>query len=392
MSDFKSIKDFKKGSLTSYPYQDPTYLSFVILFDFFDAENSPLLSKTTENYLKKLADGNEYYAEKLEALINFKQALATINNAMPWYWQSLEGLERLQKYDPTKNYWGGDDAKLVIKTLESINLTASGLMHLYKKAVFDDQKWHWVVPANLRKFRMWVYVTEIRTIKNMNKPKIGGINKKALTDFPDNFKPSIGIENSNEGISGQSGRPFFMFGLKYCEFDTMSGGEFLSSLSKNPSEPAAGELTITYEAVDKIQARVLNGIVSSSFNGDVLSPAPDSENESFDNLSDYLIDKVTDRIGGAVASAKDDLARLAQDKKNEIIQKVRDNTVNRIPTFENIFQNALRSADNATDINKQTRDVGAAIVANVNDETIPTGNARAALDAAAERALGNVND
>jgi hypothetical protein len=172
----------------------------------------------------------------------------------------------------------------------------------------------------------------------------------------------------------------------------MSGGEFLSSLSKNPSESAAGELTITYEALDKIQARVLNGIVSSSFNGDVLSPAPDSENESFDNLSDYLIDKVTDRIGGAVASAKDDLTRLAQDKKNEIVQKVRDNTVNRIPTFENIFQNALRSADSATDINKQTRDVGAAIVANVNDETIPTGNARAALDAAAERALGNVND
>ena len=81
-----------------------------------------------------------------------------------------------------------------------------------------------------------------------------------------------------------------------------------------------------------------------------------------------------------------------QDKKNEIVQKVRDNTVNRIPTFENIFQNALKSADDATDINKQTRDVGAAIVANVNDETIPTGNARAALDAAAERALGNVND
>lgn len=392
MSDFKSIKDFKKGSLTSYPYQDPTYLSFVILFDFFDAENSPLLSKTTENYLKKLADGNEYYAEKLEALINFKQALATINNAMPWYWQSLEGLERLQKYDPTKNYWGGDDAKLVIKTLESINLTASGLMHLYKKAVFDDQKWHWVVPANLRKFRMWVYVTEIRTIKNMNKPKIGGINKKALTDFPDNFKPSIGIENSNEGISGQSGRPFFMFGLKYCEFDTMSGGEFLSSLSKNPSEPVAGELTITYEKVDKIQARVLNGIVSSSFNNDILSPAPDSENESFDNLSDYLIDKVTDRIGGAVASAKDDLNRLIQDKKNEVIQKVRDNTVNRIPTFENIFQNALKKADNATDINQQTRDVGNAIKANAYDSVPPTGNARAALDEAAERALGNVND
>lgn len=395
MSDFKNIKDFKKGSLNKYPYQDPTYLSFVILFDFFDTENSPLLSKTTENYLKKLAENNEYYAEKLEALINFKQALATINNTMPWYWQSIEGIERLQKYVPTNNYWGGDDAKIKITTLESINLSVSGLMHLYKKAVFDEQKWNWVVPANLRKFRMWIYVTEIRTIKNLNKPTLGfpGVDKgNPLSGFPDNLKPSIGIENGNSGISGSNARPFFMFGLTYCEFDMTSGSEFLSGLSKNPESQAVGELTMTYEKVEKIQARVLNGIVESNFNGDSLSPAPDSENETFDNLGSFLIDKATDKIGGAIGSAKDDLKRFAQDKKNEIKQKIRDNTVNRIPTFENVFQNALRRADNATDVNQQKKAVGNAINANTHDTIPPSGKAKEALDAAAERALGNVND
>ena len=392
MSDFKNIKDFKKGSLSRYPYQDPTYLSFVLLFDFFDSENSPLLSKTAEQFLEKLADGNEYYAEKLEALINFKQALATINNNMPWYWQGLEGLERLQKYDPTQNYWGGDDAILKITTLESINLTVAGLMHLYKKAVFDEQKWNWVLPVNLRKFRMWAYVTEIRTIKNMSKPKINGINKDALRGFPDNFKPSIGIENDNLGISGQNARPYFMFCLTYCEFDMMSGSDFLSGLSKNPEGAAVGELQIKYEGVEKIEARVLNGIIESSFGGDRLSPAPDSENKSFDNLGDFLIDKVTDKIGGAISGAKEDLKRLAQQKKNEIAQEVRNKTVNRIPTFENVFQNALRKVDDATTVDNQRKSIGNAIQANAYNSVPPTGEARAALDAAAERALGNVND
>jgi len=392
MSDFKNIKDFKKGSLSRYPYQDPTYLSFVLLFDFFDSENSPLLSKTAEQFLEKLADGNEYYAEKLEALINFKQALATINNNMPWYWQGLEGLERLQKYDPTKNYWGGDDAILKITTLESINLTVAGLMHLYKKAVFDEQKWNWVLPVNLRKFRMWAYVTEIRTIKNMSKPKINGINKDALRGFPDNFKPSIDIENDNLGISGQNARPYFMFGLTYCEFDMMSGSDFLSGLSKNPEGAAVGELQIKYENVEKIEARVLNGIIESSFGGDRLSPAPDSENKSFDSLGDFLIDKATDKIGGAISGATEDLKRLAQQKKNEIVQEVRNRTVNRIPTFENVFQNALKKVDDATTVDNQRKSIGNAIQANAYDSVPPTGETRAALDAAAERALGNVND
>ena len=178
MSDFKNIQDFRKSKLSRHQYQDPTYLSFLLLFDFTDGVNSPLLSKPAETFLENLGDP---YAERLEALQNFKKALKTINNEMPWYWQSLSGLERVQQYNPENAYFGGDDAELTIGTLESINLTVAGLMHLYRKAVFDETKWTYILPANLRRFRMYVYVTEVRTIKNLSEPKIGGLNSNPIS-------------------------------------------------------------------------------------------------------------------------------------------------------------------------------------------------------------------
>jgi hypothetical protein len=182
-----------------------------------------------------------------------------------------------------------------------------------------------------------------------------------------------------------------MFCLTFCEFDIASGADFLSSLSKNP-EIATGELSIKYEAMENIQARVLNGIITTTFNTDLLSPAPDSENKSFDNLGDFATDKITDRIGGGITGAKEDLQNLAESKKNDLKQRAADATINRIPTFENVFQNALRNVGDSTDVRQQTRSIGAAINANVNDNIPVSGSARAALDKAAERSLGNIYD
>jgi len=259
MSDFKTITDFKKSALNKYPYQDPTFLSFVMLFDFNDNENSPLLSEAAEIFIKKLADSESgtFYKERLEALQNFKKALKTINNEMPWFWQSVAGLDKIQQYNPENAYFGGPEAILTITTLESINLTVAGLMHLYRKAAFDENKWTYILPLNLRKFRMFIYVTEVRTIQNLNKIKVGGTT---TTDFPSNFKPTINTVNKNAEISGENGRPFFMFGLSYCEFDLTSGTSIFADLSKNP-EMAAGEIKLTYEALDRIESRVLNGII-----------------------------------------------------------------------------------------------------------------------------------
>ena len=301
MSDFKNVSDFKKGSYRKYPYQDPTYLSFAILFDVYNAENSPLLAGPAEEFLTQLSTQDPFYAEALANFKAFKTALLTINNEMPWYWQSLKGLERFFKYDAQEAYLGGDDAKIEIDTLESLNLPVAGLMHLYRHAIFDDRKWTYILPTNLRKFTMYVYVTEVRSIQVNTSTTVSGIpkklNKDAISGFPDNMKPKIDVENLNAAIMGDTGRPYFMVGINFCEFDLTSGTAIFADLSKSPEAPAANSITIKYENYNKVEARVLNGIIDElEYTKDYLSPAPDSE--FFEASSKTPLEFAKDKLKG----------------------------------------------------------------------------------------------
>lgn len=391
MSDFKNINDFRKAKVSKHPYQDPTYLSFLLLFDFADGVNSPFLAKPAEDFLRKLSDdegSRSIYSEKLEALQNFKKALKTINNEMPWYWQGLSGLERIQQYNPTEAYFGGDDAKLTITTLESINLTVAGLMHLYRKAVFDENKWTYVLPANLRKFRMYVYVTEVRTIKNLSEPKISGTS---LTDFPDNFKPSIGIDNKNSGISGSENRPYFMFSLKYCEFDIASGTTIFQDLQKTPEAEATGEIGITYEALYNMESRVLNGIVESNFNTDNISPSPDSENDQPDNLLDWAKKEAGQKISELADRAVTEMKTRSINRIQELEAEAKRQTVGRLNAeVNNIFQDFVQGVDRDLVPAQQTSNIKAAIADNVHGLTEEGNTIGEALNSAAKNSLGNV--
>jgi hypothetical protein len=379
MSDFKNVSDFRKGSYRKFPYQDPTYLSFAILFDAYNPEHSPLLAGPAEEYLTELSTQDAFYAERLQDFKEFKKALFTINNEMPWYWQSLKGLERFFAHDPSDAYLGGDDAKLEIETLESLNLPIAGLMHLYRKAVFDDRKWCYILPKNLRQFAMYVYVTEVRSIQINTNTKVSGlpkkINKDAVSDFPDNMKPKIDVENANSAIMGDTGRPYFMVGIHYCQFDMTTGTNIFSELSKSPEGPATNNITITYEHYDKIEARVLNGIITEpDYAKSYISPAPDAEffEASSKTPLEFAKDKATGRLDEAQKRGEESLKKLATDKRRELEQEIRNRTVNRIPSFENVFANAVRRIDNISDVNQQSRNIGNAISANVYGDL--TGN------------------
>lgn len=398
MSDFKTPMDFRKGSYKKFPYEDPTYLSFALLFDFFDIESSPLLAGGAEAFLKPLAEQDAFYAERLDDLQNFIKTLNQVNKELPWFWQSLKGLERLQQYNPENAYMGGDDAKLEIETFESLNLTISGLMHLYRRAIFDERKWTYIIPANLRKFRMWVYVTEVRSIAIVENVKVNGIPKKldknAIKGFPDNFKPSLDVENKNAGISGTEGRPYFLIGAKYCEFDLTSGTTIFADLNKNP-EMAKQALTINYQKIEKVEARVLNGIITQSYAEAQLSPAPDQEmmaNES-KTPAQFAKDKIKGKIDKISEKVKGDLKALADKKKAELLQRLKDETINRVPTFENVFSNIIRRADQASTavVNDAIagRNIGAAIQANVYG-ILPGTTIGQGLNRAAINNLGNV--
>ena len=394
MSDFKNIHDFTKSKSSKHAFQDPTYLSFLLLFDFTDNVHSPLLAGGAEAFLKKLTEGgdnSELYKEKLESLQNFKKALKTINNEMPWYWQGLSGLERIQQYNPDNAYLGGDDAKITITTLESINLTIAGLMHLYRKAVFDESKWSWVIPENLRKFRMYVYVTEVRAIKNMSSPNLTGFDP---TQNP--FKQDIKMQNSNADISGISGRPYFMFSLKYCEFDLDTGVTIFQDLKKSPEEAASGEISISYESLFDVEARVLNGIVEDTFNVDDLSPAPDSEDKSPATLKDWAKDQANQKLKDLEDRAVTEMKARATNRMNELKAEAKRRTVGRLnAAVNNIYQDFVQGVDRETDVIQQSNNIKAAIADNVyglTDTETRVGDATVGdiLNTAAKNSLGNV--
>ena len=88
-----------------------------------------------------------------------------------------------------------------------------------------------------------------------------------------------------------------------------------------------------------------------------------------------------------------DLKALAEKKKAELLQKLKDETINRIPKFENVFQNVVRRADQAstTALNEVVagRNIGAAIQANVYG-ILPGTTIGQGLNRAAINNLGNV--
>ena len=159
---YKHAKEFKKGTQLRTINEDPTYLSWLILFEKSSRE-SPLFNGTAEKYLLETVGGD--YGKKLAANLNaFKKLLFKINLELPWFWQTISGLELSQQYkNLAEPYWGAEDPKLEIECLEeTVDLTAISLMDLYKSAVYDFNRWIEIIPHNIRYFRMHIYVSEIR--------------------------------------------------------------------------------------------------------------------------------------------------------------------------------------------------------------------------------------
>jgi len=136
---FRKAGLFRKGTqLKALPYQDPTYLGFLLLFQWNDVKvttntnststpdaiiSSPLFDPSgAEAYLTRLVQANAKFKPKLDALIAFKTGLQKINLDMPWYWQSIAGLDKLQAYDANEPYIGKDGNELAIDTKKVLML------------------------------------------------------------------------------------------------------------------------------------------------------------------------------------------------------------------------------------------------------------------------------
>ena len=203
------LKGFKLS--TQGNYEDPTYLGFKIIVDFgnggidpeFGTPTSPLFkgsAYTDDQFVALNPFGQEQYSVKgnggvyfhsaqsylqereeafgdtnknkrADAIAQFAIGFRNLLEDYPWFIQSIDGLDELTKvkrggyvndgssdFDPSRT----NGKTLTFNCLESLNLRMLALSELYKQATFDPDYMRDLVPRNLRKFRMYIFVTEIR--------------------------------------------------------------------------------------------------------------------------------------------------------------------------------------------------------------------------------------
>ena len=268
----KPVQVFKKGLRGLTDNNDPTYLGFVFLFDFNNRNKSPLLVNdetspgTAVNYLKRIGEES-----KKQYLQNFINNLQVINRRMPWYWQSVEGVNQLWEYENFQNpYRGtiGNDKKLTISCLESIDLRITMIMDLYRKAAYDLEFRRMVLPENLQRFRVWLWVQEIRKFqvaggkervsKNDRDGEIGNIHTdpinattNSVSDPEADQRESVrNTGRQNPTINEKS--PYILFQIEGCHWLTDDSGGFLNNLSNSEPEQSAQQVSFRWENVFEI--------------------------------------------------------------------------------------------------------------------------------------------
>jgi hypothetical protein len=273
----------RKGTST---IDDPTFLGFTIMFDF---EGSKLFRghqqvnpdgtvqgnlPTTEcafSYLNAIGE-----TVRMSYLKAFIDQLIYINTNKPFFWQSIEGLDTLWtdfndfKKMPIASSWEID-----IKTLESVDLKIFGLMELYRKAVFDYDHTRQIVPSNLQRFNMTIYINEIRTVRpvdyKMGSKGITGdtnihgkIDLLAALGLNDPFG-SLNFDNIMNRFKAKDAEDLtsnkdesitdlinwlngdehgIIVGFSGCKFFPVGGGELLQSVSNNAVTMATNNLKI----------------------------------------------------------------------------------------------------------------------------------------------------
>lgn len=228
----KDINNFLKGYvLYGNGNEDPTYLGFRFVFNFtptfrdfgthmtldplfVTGDNSEL--ESAERYLRANA-----YPKRAAMLAEFRRLLSYINGFTPWYWQKIEGLGDLWKYETTGDAFTpfrGKEKVITVSCLESIDLRITALADLYRKATFDPQNMRNLLPKNLRYFTLKVQLAEMNSFHKLS---------SAAKDVP--FNATIINQNANLSDIGKNYQSNYTtvnnlvsvleFDLSQCEFD-----------------------------------------------------------------------------------------------------------------------------------------------------------------------------
>tara|TARA_R100000544_G_C2223097_1_gene58821 strand:- start:61 stop:1467 length:1407 start_codon:yes stop_codon:yes gene_type:complete len=280
---------------------DPTYLGFSLMFD----ATSPLFNGATTSapltvdggassnfpstpsavaYLNAIGEGN-----RVQYLIAFITGILEIQNSRPYYFQTIQGLtEAWQKsFDFSVDPYTGTTGEegVTIGCLEAIDLKMTALFNLYKMAVYDSMHKRMVLPPNLLKFDVYIYVQEIRkfkTVRNWLQSLNNQINKDEVEKLTNQNTSQVGFRFIEcEWIPGASGKVF--------EGVTNSGGDITTT-----------EIKFNYSDMQNVSQYA--GF-DSALKADKIQANTDPEFFSKAGFKKFAKDLVMDQVNGAINAA-----------------------------------------------------------------------------------------
>ena len=189
-------KVFKKG------FNDPTYRTFRIEFgdwgasitdnviDAFATRNDLMLMDYDKypaglldtNYLHSNNKNNNKYSQtysayrylknrnedtRAEYLRQFIEGIYEIQRKYPYIFQDISGIDTLSQFDNQRGQ-RIDKAEISITCYEGLSLKMQTLMELYRKAAWDDIYQRWILPLNMREFKMIIYIFERRVFHKLS--------------------------------------------------------------------------------------------------------------------------------------------------------------------------------------------------------------------------------
>lgn len=268
----QSKKDFKRCIVGNY--ETPSALIFKPFF-YFAQGNAEYNGINTAGLLgNKLLENKEYnnsalgYLSRIEETIrakqlaNFRDLLAYISTYMPWYFHSISGLNEALQRDFTETV-KSERKKIVFNCLdEAVDLKLQTLINLYRSACFSWEEKKEIVPANLRKFDMGLFIC--------NNPLIGQQLEITYTDKDEkgkmtqvhlNTKNVYDMSSNNPNLDNRASSIYLEF--RNCEIDYNSGTEAYSEFSNEEMLTPKPQLIIYYDDCYEVQFNEFMSIEAS---------------------------------------------------------------------------------------------------------------------------------
>ena len=307
---FGATADGRKSSIFKDGYDDPTYMTFKVEFgewgasvldrsvvqngltefglSFNDYDQLPvgLLncpyegSNNQDKYWQtntdyKVFNNTKFYSAfqylrsrnedtRAKYLYYFVNGLYEIQHDYPFVFKKISGINELEKFDPVSGQRLKGPVKITLECYEGLDLKIRTLFEFYRKAAWDDVYQRWILPENMREFKMIIYIFERRVFQD---------TEMFTVDDQKHMKMSFGKLNADIPVKAYECMP--------CEFsigDSISwNGEYSSAL-ENSEE--SSKLVIN---VKNVKTYFKNNL----FN-DELSKIYNNNGKSSNNLQDRI--------------------------------------------------------------------------------------------------------